>query len=281
MRTFERKSERRSGGFTLIEMLVVIVIIVILMGVVFRLSRGAMAKSDYAAEEKRVSILRTLIEEFHAEYNLYPPVPVYTYKSYNGTKNLRVQPVNFVGAYGNARDVNFFPTDKGYSPTCEKHYFVFGLMSHFVDRGHFCNKALSHFGSNSDPVKDWGGCNDSPKLENGKLEADIPAKDKAFVKRVAPIVAQILDYSREEYEKNKTFVFDRHIYVDADNGHCKGFTTELYDSWGHEYVYVSSPPYTTYLVFSAGPDGKYDPDYPGDRSKDANKDNIYGNLGDN
>ena len=37
-----------------------------------------------------------------------------------------------------------------------------------------------------------------PKLENGKLEADIPAKDKAFVKRVAPIVAQILDYSREE-----------------------------------------------------------------------------------
>ncbi len=88
-----RFGARQSSGFTLIEMLVVIVIIVILMGVVFKLSKGAMTKATYAKEVKRVAILRTLIEEYHAEYNLYPPVPAYTV---NGKLT---QPVNFTGTH--------------------------------------------------------------------------------------------------------------------------------------------------------------------------------------
>ena len=124
---------------------------------------------------------------------------------------------------------------------------------------------------------DWQSCNDPTKNK----KAEIPAKDKAFVKRVAPIVAQICEYETGTYEREKRYVFLTHVYVDSDNGHSKGFTSEVYDSWGHEYVYVSKPPYTSYLIFSAGPDGKYDPEYPGDRSREGNKDNIYGNLGDN
>ena len=244
-----RRGVRRSGGFTLIEMLVVIVIIVILMGVVFKLSKGAMAKSTYAKEVKRVAILRMLIEEFHAEYNLYPPVPEY---KVNGKLK---QPVNFTGHY---------------SPT--ETYFAFGLMSVFVDRGKYCNRAFSVAGENEKDVnRDWlgpnSGFNDPPGYdENGRLVVKVPAKDKAFVKRVKPVVDQIYNG-------------DLNVYIDSE-GHSHGFTTNVKDSWGNEYVYISKPPHTTYLIFSPGPDGKYDENDPGDRASDDNRDNIYGNLGD-
>ncbi len=266
---------RRRSGFTLIEMLVVIVIIVILMGVVFKLSKGAMAKSTYAKEVKRVAILRTLIEEFYAEYGLYPPVPLY---NVGGTLK---QPVNFYGAYplvGNTGDLHAYPKkaeEGGHSPV-EGCYFVFGLMSVFLDRGKYCNLALKMAGENSKPVlKDWRGpgnaCNDDPDYnDKGEYVAKIPAKDKAFVKRVRPIVDQIYDG-------------DLNVRIDPDGpgkGKSEGFKTDVYDSWGHEYVYISKPPYTTYLIFSPGPDGKYDEDNPGDRASDKNRDNVYGNLGD-
>ncbi len=259
---------RRNGGFTLIEMLVVIVIMVILMGVVFKLSKGAMAKNTYAKEMKRVAILRTLIEEFHAEYNIYPPIPEY---KINGK---RIQPVNFTGAYplqGNAGDLHYYP---GHFSATGGDYFAFGLMSVFLDRGKYCNMAFDVAGENDQGVnRDWRGpngeYNDKPEYnpETGKLEVKVPAKDKAFVKRVRPIVDQIYDG-------------DLHVWIDAETGHSKGFTTWIHDSWGREYVYISKPPYTTYLVFSKGEDGQYDEEHPGDRASEANRDNIYGNLGD-
>ena len=247
-------------------MLVVIVIIVILMGVVFKLSKGAMDKATYAKETKRLAILRTLIEEFYAEYGLYPPVPEYN------IGNKRVQPVDFTGAYpktGDSEDLRYYP--EHYSATGGD-YFAFGLMSVFLDRGKYCNRAFSVAGENNKDVnRDWrgpnGDYNDKPEYADGQLKVKIPAKDKAFVKRVAPIVAQIYDGNLN-------------VWVDAENGHSQGFTTNIRDAWGHQYVYISKPPYTTYLIFSKGPDGKYDDANPGDRASDDNRDNIYGNLGD-
>ena len=120
-------------------------------------------------------------------------------------------------------------------------------------------------------MNNWRGpnreYNDDPEYKDGKLQVKVPVKDKAFVKRVAPIVAQIYDGNRN-------------VWVDQDNGHSKGFTTHIRDSWDNSYVYISKPPYTTYLIFSKGPDGKYDDADPSDRASDANRDNIYGNLGD-
>ena len=251
---------RRRSGFTLIEMLVVIVIIVILMGVVFRLSRGVMAKSDHAAEEKRVAILRTLIEEFHAEYSHYPPVPAYK----SGDKEW--QPVNFNGPYpkrGDSEDVLYYPGH--YSPV-EGEYFVFGLLSFFLNRGDYCNQTFSVAGDTpgSAVQKQWRKYNDETKSK----KVQVPAKDAAFAKRVKPIVAQIYD-------------FTLNVEIDPETSRSMGFRTGVTDTWGHEYVYISKPPYTTYLVFSKGPDNKYDEDAPGDRSREANRDNVYGNLGDN
>ena len=65
-----------------------------------------------------------------------------------------------------------------------------------------------------------------------------------------------------------------------EDGHTKGFSAHAHDSWDRSYVYVSEPPYTSFIVFSKGPDGTYDKDHPADRSRPANKDNIYGDLGD-
>ncbi len=267
---------RRSGGFTLIEMLVVIVIIVILMGVVFKLSKGALAKSTYAKEVKRVAILRMLIEEFHAEYNLYPPVPEYKIKVNNKVK--LIQPVDFTGAFpfdNNPGDLDFYPGNFSLTHATGGDYFAFGLMSLFVDRGSYCNQAFSVVSGrdgNSPIFRDWCGpnkeYNDMPDYDsNGNYVVQVPAKDRAFVKRVTPIVRQIYNG-------------DKHLSVDADTGHTTGFSTLIRDSWGNKYVYISKPPYSTYLIFSPGPDGKYDEDNPGDRSSEDNKDNIYGNLGD-
>ena len=252
---------RRSHGFTLIEMLVVIVIIVILMGVVFKLSKGAMEKNTSASEMKRVAILRTLIEEFHAEYGTYPPVHEYE------IDGKLVQPVNFTGASpldGDAGDLNYYP---GHYPKSKK-YFTFGLMSFFVPRDEYCQKAFDVAGKNHGTInKQWEdeGCNDPV---NGQGKISVPSKDKAFAKHVRPILEQIYKC----YTKN--------VVIDPDNGHSKGFNASVGDSWGNEYVYISKPPYTTYLIFSTGPDGDYDREYPGDRAREKNRDNIYGNLGD-
>ena len=70
-------------------------------------------------------------------------------------------------------------------------------------------------------------------------------------------------------------------YTEYDEkGHTTGFDARVRDSWNQDYVYVSEPPYTSFIVFSKGPDGKYDKNHPADRSKAENKDNIYGDLGD-
>ena len=248
------------AGFTLIEMLVVIVIIAILMGIVFKLSRGVMSRNESAKEVGRVALLKAMIEEFHAEYGVYPPVP-----KYDG-----VQPVSFVGPFPKDKN-DFVYYAKNYAPSRE-HPFQFGLLSFFVDRGEFGEQTFrpevlgTHLGdSASDEEKkafaDWNWFND---------EVNLSEKDKAFVKRVKPILDKL---------KGNDSYFGTGSEFD-ENGHTKGFYARVKDSWWHSYVYISEPPYTSYLIFSMGPDGKYDKSNPGDRTLADNKDNIYGDLED-
>ncbi len=288
---------RRNGGFTLIEMLVVIVIIVILMGVVFRLSRGAMSKSDNAKEEKLVTLVRTLIEEFHAEYNIYPPVPVYV--THDGESR---QPLNFRGVCPDGErsrsELRWYPKNYSYATiNGQDCYFIFGLLSFFVDRSKYAELAFEVNGANGEQQvgKQWGDENDKVGA-NGEIS--VSQKEKAFAHRVAPIVAELmaLDPAAVEF-KEPDEERPLHLSYDVEKGYCEGFTTHVYGHWAdgigliydggrvikvydEGLVYISKPPYTTYLLFSKGPDDKYDHDHPEDRTRPLNRDNIYGNLGD-
>ncbi len=243
-----------SRGFTLVEMLVVIVIVAILMGIVFKLSRGIMSRNESAKEVARVAILKALVEEFHAEYGIYPPVP-----EYDG-----VQPIEFTGP---------FPTDgsdlKYYVNRHNPHPFKFGLLSFFLDRGDFGGQTFKVAGRTGSPESrdDWEKYND--RIGDGG-EIKVSDKDKAFVKRVKPILTR-LEGNDSRFSAGTEF--------DAE-GHTTGFDARVKDSWWRSYVYVSEPPYTSCLIFSMGPDGKYDKDHPADRTRPENKDNIYGDLGD-
>ena len=296
MGTVERKNTLRSGGFTLIEMLVVIVIMVILMGVVFRLTRGAMNKSDAAKEEALVTKVRTLIEEFHAEYNIYPPVPLY--ETHDGVVR---QPINFRGAYPDGvktpAELRAYPEPgKGYSYAKidgDPCYFIFGLFSFFVDRSKYGQKAISMAGGSGGMKKvgqQWGSYNDDVKGVGGQYEISISQKDRAFAHRVWPIVAELCGEG-SGYDDPPM-----HQTYDVANGYSQGFTTSVFGQWadgiGYIYsgdkkipiydeglVYISKPPYTTYLLFSKGPDDSYE-EPAEDRTLPKNKDNIYGNLGD-
>lgn len=292
--SIRRRQRRSRSGFTLIEMLVVIVIIVILMGVVFRLTRGAMAKSDYAKEEALVTKVRTLIEEFHAEYNIYPPVP--TYLTHDGVYR---QPINFRGdcpdGERSRQELLHYPPNFSYAKINGKDcYFIFGLFSFFVDRSKYGQTAFEVNGDHGEAEvgEQWGAQNDSVGGIGGKIT--ISQKDKAFAHRVWPIVAELCGEGGG---------FDDpplHQDYEIQRGWCKGFTTSVYGQWAADaggigkrevdgkilktyeegLVYISKPPYTTYLLFSKGPDNAYDEDHPEDRTRPKNKDNIYGNLGD-
>ncbi len=246
---------KRTAGFTLIEMLVVIVIIVILMGVVFRLSRAALAKGSDAKETARVAIFKTLIEEFHAEYGIYPPVP-----DYGGH-----QPIDFRGPYPeNGQDLTYYLNHRAPDTI-----FEFGLMSFFLDRPSYGSRTFSKEvgGRSDDNVKAaWERYNDEISV-SGTLSQS--SKDKAFVKRVKPIVSKL-------GPQGPGTSFD-------ERGHTYGFSTDIRDVRirSGEYVYISEPPYTSYLFFNTGADGDYDHSAPGDKTKPKNVDNVYAGMEDN
>ena len=250
-------------GFTLIEMLVVIVIIAILMGLVFRLSRGVLSRNESAREVARLSILKALLEEFHAEYGIYPPVP-----EYNG-----VQPVEFTGPFPDPEVAN----DLGHYISNNEYPFKFGLLSFFLNREEFGERTFIYANGRAGSPEATGAWEKyNRKLNDSAPFVKISTKDEAFVKRVKPILDKL---------KNEHSILSPWTEYDK-SGHTVGFKARLCDSWGHSYVYVSEPPYTSFIVFSKGPDNAYCDRHPADRTGDCckngkyNKDNIYGDLGD-
>jgi prepilin-type N-terminal cleavage/methylation domain-containing protein len=258
-------SSIRRSGFTLIEMLVVIVIIVILMGVVFRLSRAAIDKGVDAKETARVALFKALIEEFHAEYGIYPPVPNYSKKDGSPW-----QPIDFTGPFPDSKeDLILYCGDND-------HIFQFGLFSFFVNRNVAGQQTfINEIGGRELPAvrEAWEAYN-KPVPYGGGLYA-ISKRDEAFVERVKPILRRLT--GKKDNEEPFTAGFD----YDSE-GVSQGFKFGVYDARGRggAYVYISEPPYTSYLFFNTGKDGEYYRDAPGDRTQKSNQDNIYADMED-
>lgn len=260
------------SGFTLIEMLVVIVIIIVLAGLVFRMSRPA---GDVALRAQCVSeleLMKTLIEEYHSEFGAYPPVKqVGDY-----------QPIGYVFP-----DINGVAMDR--IDQTEK--FTFGLFSFFVgpasiidefesNRG-YKDSILTKMGSSSDkkvnktPLgKRWLEDGKDIITDGGRKVVDVQ-KVKGFANRVRPDLNRLMKVARRGVVEPSVCQYN------GDEDKYTNMCVTVSDPWGREYVYISKKPYTTYLLFSKGPDGKYDVDDPEDRSSEYNKDNIYGDIGNN
>ncbi len=272
----QTKNRRLQTGFTLIEMLVVIVIILILMGVVFRMVRMVGNRSAESVTEAKLSKLKAAVEEFYAEYGLYPPVPYYrnvadpagnfldkdagaarhpeTGKPWGA--DALVQPVRYERVWedgGLQGKTGTFKNETWDTAPA----FTFGLISFLTPR---FQGAVSNAFENglaemmNDPQ--WRNYNDAVR--------DQP-RDVRACERWAPFLKDVVS---GDHRAGRTVGNTR-------SGYTNVFIT-VHDGWEHEFVYVSPPPHQSYLLFSRGRDNAYDYNDPHNRASAKNKDNIYG-----
>jgi prepilin-type N-terminal cleavage/methylation domain-containing protein len=252
--TYSRKNNSSRDAFTLVEMLVVVVIILVLLGVVFKMVRPASEHAAKAQTANKLAKVAAAIEEFYAEYGQYPPVPVY---SENVTKedNIR-QPIFFERLRTSGMSPNLVSVIAEKS-TSEAPVFVFGLLSFLMDR------------EGRDPSDDFGSMYTISQWTkyNSSQEGD-RKRDDAVVDRIRPFLEGI----------TRSDIRVRKVSGGAGQEYTNSYTTVL-DAWERNLVYISPPPHQTYILFSKGPDGKFDEDYPEDRDRPKNKDNIYADVG--
>jgi len=263
-----KKKACRTSGFTLIEMLVVILIVIVLMGIVFRLSKVSSNAGAASSTTARLEALKAAVEEYYAEYGMYPPV----------AEEDGVQPIGFRYPYRLPSDTSSRATD----------LFKWGLLSFLKNR-----KALvgaTDIATNDElfkPGSEWEKGHNKPSGRGGlhgqELENWPSARDVVFLNRIDPFLKKAgvwSDTSRRKNDKNR---WDT--------------TISAQDAWYNEWVYISKPPYQSYALFSRGADGRptndelkalaksgkvYDPwdlDFTIGGAF-VNKDNIYGNVGD-
>lgn len=65
----------RRRSFTLIEMLLVVAIIAVLSGLIFKMIQLIARRANIANCIEKLELVQHCLEEYHAEYGLYPPVP--------------------------------------------------------------------------------------------------------------------------------------------------------------------------------------------------------------
>lgn len=307
---------RGRGGFTLLEMLVVIVVMAILMGVTFRMMKPSEHARSVSTTVKRLNIAQALIAEYHAEYGIYPPVsdPI-QYK--NVTRGLKVDGESNSSDCGYAPGVAagyLTPTAlsrnylKDFKPRDPNDVFCFGLASFFINRldpemkneqassgnGYGASKNKMFFeeifgGAGSSELKKFFGrgthwakfCkgigNESVTAKNLTEKLQPSAKDQAFYKRVRSLAAQVI-VNKSERATGETATSSGYYYYTM----MDAFPQE---GWGHDLIYICPPPYTSYAIFSAGPDGLVvtdDPLNPNAQCKKCkqyhNKDNVYASV---
>ncbi len=244
----KNKTASRASGFTLIEMLVVILIIIVLMGIVFRLAKVSTTAGAASATTARLESLKAAIEEYYAEYGMYPPV-----EEKDG-----VQPISFTYPARLPSDITSSSGD----------VFTWGLLSFLKNRAALV-AANAEVRENASLFKSGTAWADAyNKVQTGALDPDscTSARDRAFLNRISPFLKKAgvgSDTNRRKDNKN--------IWIT---------TVYAHDAWYREWVYISKPPYQSYALFSKGADGKYDKNDPLNPEVEVNRDNIYGNIGD-
>jgi len=238
----------RSRAFTLIELLVVVMIIFMLSGMLFTVANLAAAKATRAKNLAIIERMRNALTEFHSEYGMYPPVSTMTYEREN--TNLQMTAMITILARNDDPDdpTHFFPDIEGQYP--EGRYMTpdelivrqadgtapwpvdtvfqgkglgyrYGLVSYLWprdqgDQEHFYDEDLPR----DEHAKDnWSPYLDEVPLIDGKKSHELP---KAVL--------------------GTTLIYSNVVHV-------------VNDGWGHALMYSSPPPYSSFQLWSVGPDG--------------------------
>lgn len=207
----------------------------VLMALIFAsdLGLGLKYNAKYKKEVARTVIIKSMIEEFHAEYGIYPPVDA-------SRDGYGIHSINFTGPYPSGDDpeedlrhyIYGTPSWKGGgNGTGEQNIFSFGLFSYFTDRYSYVKPLFfeNRLDVNSKvyklSCKAWGDFNDS--IDESKKHS---TRDGNFLKRIKPLADAInvqapgTKYYSCPPAPSKNFTY--------------GFSTGVYDTWGREYYYI-------------------------------------------
>lgn len=263
----------KRSGFTLIELMVVILVVTLLAGLVFRMVALVGQSNDKAATRATLEKVGHALEEFKAQYGKYPPVPSYD----GGSQPLAYEFPNAAsrgwGDNPEATAKKFLDYEKN-GGTIQWGggrnggvFYTFGLVSFFLpryngtaDRG---PKSLTGLGKGTagqvgkDSLGQWRDFNKKVSNRVGDSAKDLNA------------CRQILPYLDGGIDENGNIDYGliigwnggaRTLNCDLVEIVVTNFYYTIHDAWEHELKYVSRPPYESYTLSSAGPDGQFGTD---------------------
>ncbi len=223
-------SKRYRHGFTLIELLLVIVVILLLAGISFRIATLIASRTDRAKAVADLQKIANVLEEFYAEYGTYPPVtwqgPSWDHPSVadldDGARSMVYQYTH----EGEDPDeqINALPAlvwlEGG--PSGEDAGYHYGLLAYLVPR-------------------------DRPMAQQGAVEYDKDSRRDLVVKeRWAYLLEGVGIGDDPAIYKNPPMSSQQFLRI---------YRTVIRDPWGNPYRYQAYPPFLSYRLWSAGPDG--------------------------
>jgi general secretion pathway protein G len=105
----ERMKSRRSGAFTLVEMLLVMAILAILAGLILPKIAGKGEQARRDATKTQIGLFKTALNMFEVDNGMYP-------KGKNGLQDLLTKPNNMPNWHGPYLDTATLPLDQWQRP---------------------------------------------------------------------------------------------------------------------------------------------------------------------
>lgn len=278
-----KTARRNKAGFTLIELMVVVLVIAILARMVFRLVSNVGTSSAEANTRATLEKVGLALEAFRNVYGKYPPVPYY--EGYQPVAFEMPSSVTMHASENGLADGNNLDDLINYEKNRGKigwgsgknkgKLFTFGLVSFFMPRYMIASQdpvnvplmgaeiSSSGGGKHGTGVSQW-------EVYNQKDDTDMvgdSVRDINAARRILPYLGMKLapndkgQWSVVNAGDGVIYspdIKDCHRTVHTDTTGELDVYAQIYsirDAWYHDLVYSSRPPYETYTLRSAGPDG--------------------------
>ncbi len=286
--------KHKKGGFTLIEMLIVIVIILILSGMVIKIMSLVSNKAGVSHCVHDLLQIENALAEYYSEYGQYPPGIGDPQENVDYEfENSHSQPPGVMKTFltsslhTNINDIaNYVPDINVYYGHVPP-YLRDIPKAHQVDPKDRFNYNVAKWGLGYRyglASHLWSRCitniiKDSVIGEQVYHYREDTERDKIAKKRWAHFLVDVsFSYRRDRsYRKDLDPIPGSELYQRSGRYEYHKFSTggsgapEYYnnvytilDTWGHGLYYTCKPPYQSYKLWSAGPNGRSDGDYAKD-----------------